>query len=507
MTKRNSHRILGMLAVVLVFFLTWLVAKQSRGVAVAGTADYIGGVVTSSKGPEAGVWVIAETSELPTKYAKIVVTDDQGRYVLPELPTANYQIFVRGYGLVDSARVPAKPGQHLDLKAVLAPDGRAAAQILSLVKIPSGRLSPDEVAGRIKLCMNCHQIGDKATREIPAATKDFGPFNSSLEAWDRRTKSGPVGANMGGTFLSLGEQRSLFADWTDRVAAGEYPKEAPPRPSGVERNIVLTLWDWGTPMNYMHDEAASDLRNPLVNPNGPVFGVMTSGNSLVWLDPIKNVASEIKIPSQAEPLGSMEMPSPYWGEENIWLAAAQPRSAAVDQAGRVWFASRNRGGSISSDGGKQPDFCKAGASNKFAQYFPMERGNKQVAVYDPEKKEISEIDTCFTTDHNEFGADGSLFFGQNGSVGWVNTAAWDKTHNEEASQGWIPGVLDTNGDGKITKPWTEPNDPVDPAKDHRITFGCYSISVSPVDGSVWCSGIGLKEKTLVRLDRGPPALI
>ena len=129
MTKRNSNRILGMLAVVLVFFLTWLVAKQSRGVAVAGTADYIGGVVTSSKGPEAGVWVIAETTELPTKYAKIVVTDDQGRYALPELPTANYQIFVRGYGLVDSARVPAKPGQHLDLKAVLAPDGRAAAQI------------------------------------------------------------------------------------------------------------------------------------------------------------------------------------------------------------------------------------------------------------------------------------------------------------------------------------------------------------------------------------------
>src|SRR6195256_96484 len=302
---------------------------------VAIDADDIGGVVTSSKGPEAGVWVIAETSELPTKYAKIVVTDDQGRYVLPELPTATYQVFVRGYGLVDSAGVPAKPGQHLDLKAAVAPDGRAAAQIypanywLSLVKIPSGRLSPDEVAGRIKLCMNCHQIGDKATREIPAVAKGFGPFNSSQEAWDRRTKSGPVGANMGGAFLSLGEQRSLFADWTDRIAAGEYPKEAPPRPSGVERNIVLTLWDWGTPMNYMHDEAASDLRNPSVNPNGPVFGVMTSGNSLVWLDPIKNAASEIKIPSQAEPLGSMEMPSPYWGEGNIWLAAAQPRSAAL----------------------------------------------------------------------------------------------------------------------------------------------------------------------------------
>ena len=64
-------------------------------------------------------------------------------------------------------------------------------------------------------------------------------------------------------------------------------------------------------------------------------------------------------------------------------------------------------------------------------------------------------------------------------------------------------MLDTNGDGKITKPWTEPNEPIDPTKDHRITFGCYSISVSPADGSVWCSGIGLKENTLVRLERGP----
>jgi len=511
MTKSKSSRIRGMLALALAFCFIWLAATENRGGAAA-TSDYIEGVVTSAKGPEAGVWVIAETTDLPTKYAKVVVTDDQGRYALPELPSANYQVFVRGYGLVDSARVPAKPGLHLDLKAVVAPDGRAAAQIypanywLSLVKIPSGKLTPVEVAGRVKLCMNCHQLGDKATREIPATTKDFGPFNNSTEAWERRTKSGPVGANMAASYVSMGEQHSLFADWTDRIAAGEYPMEAPPRPSGVERNIVLTLWDWGTQTNYMHDEAASDLRNPMVNPNGPVFGVMTSGNSVVWLDPIKNVASEVKIPSQAVPLGSMEMPSPYWGDENIWLAAAQPRSAAVDQVGRVWFASRERGGDTASDGGKQPDFCKAGSSNKFAQYFPMARSAKEVAVYDPEKKEFSEIDTCFTTDHNEFGADGSLFFGQNGSVGWVNTAVWDKTHNDEASQGWIPGVLDTNGDGKITKPWTEPNEPIDPTKDHRITFGCYSISVSPVDGSVWCSGIGLKENTLVRLERGsnPP---
>jgi hypothetical protein len=100
--------------------------SQSRG---AAASDYIEGVVTSSNGPEAGVWVIAETTDLPTKYAKVVVTDDRGRYVLPQLPNANYKVWVRGYGLVDSTPVQGKPGQKIDLKAVVAPDGKAAAQV------------------------------------------------------------------------------------------------------------------------------------------------------------------------------------------------------------------------------------------------------------------------------------------------------------------------------------------------------------------------------------------
>ena len=37
-----------------------------------GDSD-LGGVVTGPAGPEAGVWVIAETSDLPTKFAKVVV--------------------------------------------------------------------------------------------------------------------------------------------------------------------------------------------------------------------------------------------------------------------------------------------------------------------------------------------------------------------------------------------------------------------------------------------------
>ena len=87
-------------------------------------------MVASEQGPEAGVWVIAETQDLPTKYIKIVVTDDDGEYVLPDLPEASYDVWVRGYGLVDSPKVQSARGQHLNLTAVVAPDAAATAQVL-----------------------------------------------------------------------------------------------------------------------------------------------------------------------------------------------------------------------------------------------------------------------------------------------------------------------------------------------------------------------------------------
>src|SRR6185295_13748083 len=114
-------------AVGVAFCAAPVLAQQVPGVSI-GKTD-IGGVVRSRSGPEAGVWVIAETTELPTKFAKIVVTDDQGRYVIPDLPpNVNYQVWVRGYGLVDSPKRRAKPGQMVALTAVPAPDARSAAQ-------------------------------------------------------------------------------------------------------------------------------------------------------------------------------------------------------------------------------------------------------------------------------------------------------------------------------------------------------------------------------------------
>jgi len=96
--------------------------------AVPIKSNDIGGVVRSVKGPEAGVWVIAETRELPTRFARMVVTDDQGRYVVPDLPKAKYAVWVRGYGLVDSQKVETETGQQLNLTAVTAPNDAAAAQ-------------------------------------------------------------------------------------------------------------------------------------------------------------------------------------------------------------------------------------------------------------------------------------------------------------------------------------------------------------------------------------------
>jgi len=107
--------------------LTGLKAQQANS-EVRMDANDIGGVVTGAKGPEAGVWVIAETTSLPTRFVRIVVTDDRGRYLSPDLPKASYNVWVRGYGLVDSPKVQTAPGKVVNLTAVAATNPRAAAE-------------------------------------------------------------------------------------------------------------------------------------------------------------------------------------------------------------------------------------------------------------------------------------------------------------------------------------------------------------------------------------------
>src|SRR5579864_1957387 len=221
---------------------THLAAQQSAAVKIK--ANDIGGVVSSSKGPEAGVWVIAETTDLPTRYIKEVVTDDRGRYVIPELPKAKYTVFARGYGLMDSPKVEAEPGKLVDLKPTVAPDAKSAAQIYpgnywySLLKVPEKNEFPgtgptgNGISPNVKnqgqwlhliktdSCESCHQLGSKYTRTIPP---QFANLDSPAQAWLRRVQSGQAGNAMLGGLNQLGKERAVaqFADWTDRVAKGE----------------------------------------------------------------------------------------------------------------------------------------------------------------------------------------------------------------------------------------------------------------------------------------------
>ncbi|MCH7564766.1 MAG: hypothetical protein IH968_13190 [Gemmatimonadetes bacterium] len=177
--------------------LTALTACQPAAETPPLDDDDIGGVVTGPGGAEAGVWVIAETADLPTRFVRIVVTDDRGRYLIPDLPDATYDVWVRGYGLVDSEKLHASPGTALNLTAVAAPDARMAAEYypagywLSLLHMPEEDQFPgtgDEGNGisrglrhqaqLVRLlksgnCTACHQLGGKATREIPQALGDF----------------------------------------------------------------------------------------------------------------------------------------------------------------------------------------------------------------------------------------------------------------------------------------------------------------------------------------------
>ena len=141
MTKAVLYPLIATVVMALAWFGR-LNAQQSGEEAISIGSDDLGGVVTGANGPEAGVWVIAETADLPTKFVKIVVTDEKGRYVLPQLPKANYRVWVRGYGLVDSSPVQATSGKIVNLSTAAAPNARAAAEYypaiywFSLLRVP-----------------------------------------------------------------------------------------------------------------------------------------------------------------------------------------------------------------------------------------------------------------------------------------------------------------------------------------------------------------------------------
>jgi hypothetical protein len=498
----------------------------TEGISI-GETD-LGGVVSSANGPEAGVWVIAETTDLPTKYTKIVVTDDRGRYVLPGLPKADYSVWVRGYGLVDSPKVRSAPGKILNLNAVPAPNEAQAAQYYpaiywySMLEIPG----TDQFGGKSKIpaklsqidwlkqmknigCIGCHQLGQASTRTIPAA---FGHIKSSEEAWVRRLQSGQSGEQMtnqlAGNFASA--PYKYYADWTDRIVKGDLPFAKPPRPQGVERNVVITSWEWHTDKQYLHDLIASDRREPTVNAYGPLYGSPEySTDVMPILDPRTHKVTTFRMPvadpSMAESLGPGHaasvkplQPSPYWGDEKIWDTRANNHNAMFDRKGRVWITATVRGR-------ENPAFCRKGSNHPSARTFPLELSSRQLAMLDPKTMKYTFVDTCFGTHHPQFGYDANdtLWVSGSGPVaGWVNTKVFEETGDAAKSQGWSPFVLDLNGNGKRDE-YVEPDQPADPAKDKRIVPGSGPYAVMPhtKDGSVWyTTGVFGGTPAFVRFD-------
>ncbi len=494
-------------------------SSQSDDAGVSIGDKDLGGVVAGASGPEAGVWVIAETTDLPTKFTKIVVTDERGRYLIPDLPKANYSVWVRGYGLIDSSKVRSGPGRIVNLQAVPAPNANAAAQYYppiywySMLKVPASGEFP---VGKVKSqadwlsdikttgCMSCHALGTLGTRTIP---KELGEFKTSKDAWSRRIAAGQAMTQMINVTNRLDPDRalSLWADWTDRIAAGELPFDKPSRPQGVERNIVLTLWDWSTPTGYMHDLISTDRRKPTVNANGKIYGAPEESTDFVpVLDPIANTATQIKHPvrdpktpsSKSAPMA----PSPYWGPEPIWDSQTSIHNQMMDEKGRVWMAARIRPFA-------NPDYCKQGSDHPSAKVFPLDSSSRHLSMYDPASGKFTLISTCFPTHHLIFAEDANqtLWVSSGvsgpGAVGWLNRKMYEETGDEVKSQGWSPFILDTNGNGKRDA-YVEPNQPADPARDTRIAGNLYSVAINPKDGSVWGTQLGYPGR-VVRVAPGP----
>ncbi|MCY4509042.1 MAG: carboxypeptidase-like regulatory domain-containing protein, partial [Acidobacteria bacterium] len=374
---------------------------------VLAAGDDIAGVVTSAAGPEAGVWVIAETGDFDTSFRKTVVTDDGGRFLVPDVPDATYDVWVRGYGLVDSERTSARPGDRIELTVRAAASPREAAEIYpanywySLLEVPPAsdfpgtgprgngigtamRTQADWIDRMKDGCQLCHQLGNHATREMPML--DLDDFDSTADAWNYRIQAGGAGPAMAAEINRIGRPRAiqLYAEWTDRIRAGELPP-APPRPQGVERNVVLTSWGWGHPRGMVHDNVSTDKRNPTLYPDEPVYGV--GGAGLVITDVRNHHSVRMDLPTRVERPrratsyegSSTRVPSLYWGDEPAGLVSRSAHNPMMDDQGRLWITQAVRPNDV-------PGWCLEGSDHPFARYYPIQHRDesRQVSYYDPE---------------------------------------------------------------------------------------------------------------------------
>jgi streptogramin lyase len=421
-------------------------------------------------------------------------------------------VWVRGYGLVDSAKITATPGRRLDLRALEAPNAAAAAQYYpaawwaSLLEGPPAHAFPigkiqtqAEWVRLIKADWIRQQYGLKPMRELHPDNPAFKALGlrTTLDVLNYMRDAGQY-VEFGGfaNFDQLGAVGlPIYAKWIDAIRAGAIP-EAPPRPRGAERNIVVTTWDAGAFTAFSHDIVVSDKRNPSVNANGSVYFGDWHNDSFTTIDPKGNSDTTIPVPS-TDPRSSFQPftrqsgwanPSPTWGHEIIVDDRIASSSLTMDQRGRVWLSAR-----VSSE---VPDFCKPGSGNRYSAIDPTTSDSKSLAVYDPATRKWELIPTCYGSNHPTMAVDGTnrvFIQGGNSRFLWVDTDVWDKTHDAEKAQGWCRLYYDTDGDGA-------------PNRDAPVDGAPYGPQQSLRDGSIWGT-VQTVPGRIIRLTLGsnPPA--
>jgi streptogramin lyase len=458
---------------------------QAEPASVDVDSTSIGGVVLNGGRPEAGVWVVAETTGLPTHFSRIVVTDDDGQFLIPDLPASvSYDVWVRGYGLRDSQPIKTGLGERLTLQVENARTPQEASRIypanywLSLYQPPPSNALPltdsegaaapvshagerDEEAGeaarrypgrehwvgQMKLgCMLCHQMGQEMTRLFDRP-----------EHWDavwERAGMKPTAEGLGKRIL--GES---LAEWGTRIAAGEVPP-APPRPAGIERNMVITQWAWGRDDSYIHDNISTDKRNPTLYASGRVWGI-DIGQSFLWaLDPKTHTITAHEVPRRDGPGRDPERLGRIQG-------STSSHNPMLDDKGNVWLTTAVRGFQNTPKWAGDVTVDVAGGTTALDDRGL--RSSRQLGYFDTNAKKFVLIDTAFATHHLQFDKEGRLWTsGDNTRLGMFDPAKFDPARPEETEVG-------------AQTAWAQ----VDPATGKSAMGGGYGIIISPVDGTVW----------------------
>ncbi|MEQ1947016.1 MAG: hypothetical protein ABL995_07495 [Bryobacteraceae bacterium] len=483
--RAAASRVLG-LALATFCLMPWTAFAQQEaqkavvpGVTV--TANSIGGVVVNANGakPEAGVWVIAENKSLSVPYRKIVVTDDQGRFMVPELPAGNYELWVRGYGLKDSDRVKAALRGSFKLQVQNASSPQEAAKIYpagywtSLIhppakdKLPAKFVSQEHWLADFRSgCNQCHQTGMQNMRNFTEA-----------KTWEAFIKLNP-GMQRNAEGLGMQVLTEALADWGKRIKAGEVPV-APSRPTGMERNYVVTEWDWGAKESFIHDVVSTDKRNATLYANGKVYGADRTGGGRLWaLDPVKNTVEGIQVvPRDAKGFSTKldyyhALDAAEFGgdSEKQWMAS--PHNPMFDEKGRVWLTVPVRPPGPENNPKWTPEAVATPTNDpkeldEAAKLLMSRNHSMQLGYYDTKTGKFVGVDTPYNTHHLQLDWQGRVW-----------------------SDGDVLGMLDANKidpknpqatEGTAEKAWMR----FDPATGKIMSTGGYTVAISPITGDVW----------------------